>query len=406
MNCEEVKISLHNFFDGLLDDYTKRNVEIHLRSCDKCYIEYKRLKEFFDLLKGLPYFSEPPADIISKFSSEFMRQSAKADSPAESSNPKNARRLKKEQERQERKLKKKLSATVKSRASQAMSVPVNRRQDFAKSRFKWGRFIFIILPLILIATGYYLYDYQKYNSPWDVKNMKGEILINGSYRHADNLSQGETLVSQSKSSAMLKIPKVGNVFVEENTVIYLEKAKDGGNRLNLKSGRIKVTNAVELPDLKIVFKGFEISDRSGEFTVSTGDSNNAAVNVNAGFVEIIYNELSTFVNDGYVCNLVDGYDPGTPYNNEASDSLKNEIKNFDYNYGGDSSVDKIITLARQKDMLTLLAMIPHASQLKRQVLYQVITNKFPPPDDVTRMGIIKGDPKMLFLWWQEIEWQL
>ncbi len=406
MNCEEVKISLHNFFDGLLDDFTKRNVEIHLRSCDKCYIEYKRLKEFFDLLKGLPYFSEPPADIISKFSSELMRKSLKADSPADGSNLKNARKLKKEQERQERKLKQNLSATKNNRASQVMSVPVIRKAGFAKSRFKWGKFIFIILPLILIAIGYYLYDYQKYNSPWDVKNIKGEILINGSYRHANNFSQGETLISQNKSSAMIKIPKVGNVFVEENTVLFLEKAKDGGNRLNLKSGRIKVTNAVELPDFKIVFKGFEINDKSGEFTVSAEDSNNASVNVNAGFVEINYNEQSIFLNDGYVCDLVDGFDPGTPYNINASDSLKNEIKNFDYNNGGDSSVDKIITCAKQKDMLTLLTMIPHASQLKRQVLYQVITNKFPPPDDVTRMGIIKGDPKMLFLWWQEIEWQL
>jgi hypothetical protein len=199
---------------------------------------------------------------------------------------------------------------------------------------------------------------------------------------------------------------VGNVFVDENTVLFLEKAKDGDNRLNFKSGKIKITNTIELPDFIVVFKNYEIKDKSGEFTVSTDDSKNFTINVNNGFVEIIHNEQSTFLNKGYVCNIIDGFDPGTPYNISASDSLKNEIQNFDYNNGGDNSVDKIISISEQKDMLTLLAMIPHASQLKRQVLYQVITNNFPPPEEVTRMGIIKGDSRMLFLWWQEIEWQL
>ena len=406
MNCEEVKISLHNFFDGLLDDFTRHNVEMHLRTCEKCYSEYKRLKIFFDLVKDLPNFSEPPADIIQKFSYELMKKSHKSMIQEENSNPVNTRKVKKELKKQEKRLKQKLTETKKSRASQVMSLPANIKSGLKQQRFNRVKFILSLMPLVLIAIGYYLYDFQKYNSPWEVKNVTGEILINGFSAQAFSFSQGESFISQNKSSATITVPKVGNIFVDENTSLFLEKAKDGGNRLKLNSGKIRVTNTVDLPDFIIVYKGYEIKDKNGEFSVSATDSGRASVSVNSGFVEIIHNEQSNYLNESYVCDIIDGFDPGTPFNIYASDSLKNEIKNFDYNNGGDASVDKIISLAKPKDMLTLLAMIPHASQLKRQVLYQVITNQFPPPENVTRMGIIKGDPKMLFLWWQEIQWQL
>lgn len=405
MNCEEVKISLHNFFDGLLDDFTKRNVELHLRGCEKCYSEYKKLKVFFDLIKEFPSFNEPPADIISKFSYELMRKSRKTTTQDESAPPADTRRLRKELKKQEKKIKKNISDTRISRASQVMALGY-KKSSAGRSSFNWAKSVLSFIPIILIAAGYFIYDYQKYNSPWEIKNIRGEILINGSTNHAYNFSQGESLISQYMSSAIIRIPKVCDVFVDDNTSLYLEKAKDGGNRLNLNYGRIKVTNTVDLPDFVITCKGYEINDKSGEFTVVASDTSGALISVNRGFIEIICNEQSTFLNERYVCNIKVGFGTGTPYNIDASDSLKEEIKSFDYNNGGDAAVDKIIAHTGPKDVLTLLALIPRASQLKRQQLYQEITNQFPPPENVTRMGIIKADPQMLFLWWQEIQWQL
>jgi hypothetical protein len=86
--------------------------------------------------------------------------------------------------------------------------------------------------------------------------------------------------------------------------------------------------------------------------------------------------------------------------------LKSEVEKFDYENGGDDSIQKIISTANKEDILTLLALIPNASQLQRQVLFQVIANHYPPPTGVTRMGIIKADFEMLYKWWDEIEWQI
>jgi hypothetical protein len=128
--------------------------------------------------------------------------------------------------------------------------------------------------------------------------------------------------------------------------------------------------------------------------------------VEFGFVEIGYKNQSYFVSEGYVCEIKNNYPPGIPYRLNASDTLKNEVEKFDYENGGDDSVQKIISTAHNEDMLTLLALIPNTSQLQRQLLFQVVANHYPPPSGVTRMGIIKADSEMLNKWWEEIEWQI
>ncbi|MHB8930668.1 MAG: anti-sigma factor family protein, partial [Melioribacteraceae bacterium] len=73
MNCEEVKISLHDFVDETLDGFMKREVETHLRTCDNCFNEYKKIRNFFDILKNLPYTIEPPKGIVESFSAELLK---------------------------------------------------------------------------------------------------------------------------------------------------------------------------------------------------------------------------------------------------------------------------------------------------------------------------------------------
>lgn len=406
MNCEEVKISLHDFVDELSDDFMKREIEVHLRSCNRCFQEYKRLIIFFDRLKELPYTVDPPKEIIELLSTELLKRSMDEKAREAALHLSNIRKIKKEQAAQEKKFKQTRGAVRKSLVSRTIMIPGISRAYPASPKFDLTKTILTLLPLVLIAVGYFIYDFQKFNSPWKVKSIEGKITINGVLNHLGKISQGESLFTNEESKAIIHVPKVGIVEVNENSLVVLEKAKDGDNRITLQHGTIRVANTSDMPDFAVELKNCFVSDRGGEFIVSVDDTAGAKIFVNFGFVEIHSNGEDLFLSEGYNCEIRNGFRIGTPYRVDALDSLKEEVKNFDYKNGGDDSIAKIISYARESDMLTLLALIPHASQLQRQVLFQKITNRFPPPEGVTRMGIIRAEKEMLYLWWQEIEWQL
>ncbi len=405
MNCEEVKISLHDFVDEQLDGFMKRDVEAHIRTCDTCFNEYKKIRIFFDKLKDLPYIIEPPEEIVKTFSAQLLNRSLKDEAPKSAPRSGDIKKLKKEQTKQEKQLQRARGALRKSFVSKTMIVSRNT-PSLPSLGTNWSKFLFILLPLVLIAVGYFIYDYQKNNSPWKVITLEGKIMINGFFDHSGKITQGQSLLTENFSRATIHVPKVGNVEVGENSLIVLTKAKDGDNRIILRRGSINVTSTSNMPEFSIELKNYIVTDRGGEFSVSIDNQENAKIFVKYGFVEIQKNGEIIYLDEGYSCEIRPGFKISTPYRDEASAALKEEVANFDYHKGGENSIDKIMELATEKDMLTLLALIPKSSQLKRQHLFQAIANKFPPPESVTRMGIIRGDSQMLYLWWREIEWQL
>ncbi len=405
MNCEEVKISLHDFVDEQLDGFMRRSVEFHLRTCDTCFNEFKKIRMFFDMLKDLPYAIEPPEEIVNTFSTQLLSRSLKDEPPESANRAGDAKKIKRERSKQEKQLERARGALRKSFVSKSMIISRNI-PSLPSLSFNWNKFLIPLLPLVLIAVGYFIYDYQKYNSPWKVLTLMGSVTINGHRDNAGQLMQGQSLLTEIFSKAGLRVPKVGFIEVTENSLIVLAKAKDGDNRIILRHGSINVTNTSNMPYFSIEVKNYIVIDRGGEFRVSIDDQDNAKIFVKYGFTEIGKKDEIIYLDEGYNCEIRSGFKIGTPYREDASFELKEEIANFDYNNGGENSINKIMELAEAEDILTLLALIPNSSQLRRQLLFQAIANKFPPPESVTRMGILKADPQMLYLWWQEIEWQL
>jgi hypothetical protein len=404
MNCEEVKIGLHDFVDELSDGFMKREIEVHLRTCDKCFNEYKKLKIYFDKLKELTETIEPPNGIIEAFSSKLLERSLRNEQKEKIvSDPE---KIKEEQINLEKSMRESSGALRKSALSMTLMVSGISKTLPRPSRINWSKVILIFLPIVLLAAAYFVYDLQRNNSPWKIKSFEGRIFINGKNDKTETISEGESLLSSDSSKAEILIPRLGSFVVYENSIIVLEKAKDGDNRIRLEKGSVKIKNISEDADFAVDLKNNSIIDHGGEYNVFVDESGNTKISIDLGFTEIKNNSESYFLNEKYVCDIMNGEKPGTPHSSDALDTLIREIRNFDYNNGGDNSIDNIISIARKTDMLTLLAIIPRASQTKREILFQTITNHFPPPENVTRMNILHADKKMLQIWWEAIKEQL
>lgn len=404
MNCEEVKLNLHFFLDNELDGKTKREVETHLHECGLCYNEFKRLRKFFEKLKLLPYAIDPPQDIIESLSKELLDRSASEAKKATQEQLSEIKKTKKGKITHEKRFKTERSAVKKSAVRTILSYGVTK--PYSASRFEWREIAVIPIVLILTCVFYFYYDFQKYNSPWDIQCLDGYTIINGKISPSGKLEQGETLSADKTSHITLHIPDVGRLEMSPGSSIELEKAKDGDNIVKVNYGTVKVVGTVTMPSFKIKLSSSSIIDKAGTFSVSVDQNQNANITVENGFVEINRKDYDVFVKEGFVCKVNDNYRPGTPIRIDEPDSLKREIERFDYFNGGDASVEKIISEAKDSDMLTLLSMIPFASKQQREILFQAVVNYFPPPLGVTRLGIVSGDKEMLYKWWEDVEWQI
>lgn len=406
MNCEEIKISLHDFVDELLDENRKKEIEIHLKSCNNCFAEYKRIKKFFDKLKNMPYAVEPPNDIITILSEELLKKAVE-DLAEEKPQPKvNIRKLKREQIKQEKILKNARGAIRKSRVTKSIfttkiSAPITSRFSLDPKKT-----ILTLLPLVLIVVGYFVYDFMLINSPWKVRTITGNVIINGQISVSERWDENESLVTDSFSKAVINVPNTARIEVDANSFLILQKAKDKQNRIKLVKGNIRIINSSLMPYLSIEVDHSVIQDRGGTFEISIDDNSIVAIKVDYGYVEIEQKGRTYFIDEGYTCEIRPNYHPGTPYRINAPEELKSEIKKFDYENGGDNSLQQIVALSSESDMLTLLALIERVSESFRSTLFNKISAYFPPPAGVTLEGIVKLDRDMLEKWWFEIEWQI
>src|SRR5262249_23605551 len=122
-----------------------------------------------------------------------------------------------------------------------------------------------------------------------------------------------------------------------------------------------------------------------------------------GYVRLEWKGLtSTIPMNGGVCLIRPGRGPGTPFFEDASDRLKAELERFDFDDGGEAALNTVLSEARAKDALSLWHLIQRAEPEFRGVVYDRLSQLKPPPEGITRTGILALDRGMLDSWWNEM----
>ncbi len=404
MNCEEVKILLHDFVDELLNEEIKKLVYSHIQKCDECREEYLKLTRFFDLLKDIPYQINPPLDIIESLSNELLKKSLKEVSVVSEKSKVKEIKLKREQKKQDRKIKTIRGPIRKSVVTQSFAPSLSKEVVFEKS-FQWIKLLLILLPLFIFAFGYVVYDFSLINSPWEIRTLKGNYLIDSKKDYTGLWYKNSILETGENSVVIVNVPNSCRMEIYSNSKLILLKAKKNDNKVKLEYGEVRISNSVLIPHFSVLTINTRIVYKGGKLNLKV-DNGTLKIFVESGICEVEREGKSLFVDEGYLSEIRSNFDFGTPYRIDASDSLKVEIEKFDYHNGGENSIERIIKLSRAEDALTLLALIPKVSAAYRAVLFQKIANHFPPPSNVTYEGIIKLNDDMIKSWWREIEWQL
>jgi hypothetical protein len=241
---------------------------------------------------------------------------------------------------------------------------------------------------------------------WEVDNLTGLPRI-GTKKITDKgrLRVGEWLETDNASRAKIKVAEIGYVDIDPNSRVQLVGTKDTEHRIALEKGKMSAV-ILAPPRLFIVDTPSATAvDLGCAYTLEVDEFGASLLHVTSGWVSFMRNGRESIIPAGAMCATRKGVGVGTPYFADASSAFKAALTVLDFS----EDVIPITTLqtllreSRLEDTLTLWHLLGREFRVQtadiRGRIYDRLAELAPPPETVTRAGIVNGDRKMLDLWW-------
>jgi hypothetical protein len=109
---------------------------------------------------------------------------------------------------------------------------------------------------------------------------------------------------------------------------------------------------------------------------------------------------------GAACQTRRGIGPGTPYFEDASESFRVALTKVDFESGAtdqSKSLESLLSGARVRDTLTLWHLLGRVDGDDRARVYDRMAELTPPPQGVTRAGVLALNQQMLDSWKDKLE---
>lgn len=248
------------------------------------------------------------------------------------------------------------------------------------------------------------------SSGWDVAHLAGAPRV-GSHRIGKNgepagLRIGETLETDSESRAIITASTFGEINVEPNTRLRLLRTTPGRQHMALERGTIHATIWAPPGDFVVDTPSARAIDLGCVYTLAVDDSGAGLLRTTIGWVGFKLAEHESFIPAGAVCATRPKIGPGTPYFEDAPESVRVALSSFDFDPTTPEKraalLDAILKQARPQDALTLWHLLARVDGSERDRVYDRLAAFVPPPQGVTREGISRLDQHMLDSWWTEL----
>ena len=220
------------------------------------------------------------------------------------------------------------------------------------------------------------------------------------------LGVGEWLETDASSRAQIAVSSIGRVDIAENTRVRLVETEPTEHRLELARGRLSATIWAP-PRLFFVDTPSAVAaDLGCAYTLEVDEHGAGVLRVTAGWVALELKDRESMVPRGAACETRPGIGPGTPYFEDTSPSFRTALEQFDFEADAAvraSALNAILVEAQPRDTLTLWHLLTRVVGNDRERVYDKIAGFVPPPDGVTRAGVLSLDQRMLDSWKDALE---
>ncbi len=350
---------LSAYAHGELAPFEAARVAAHLDACAACRNEFEEIRLGIRLAESLPSVAAPDS-IWDGIESALVRE----------------------------------TAVGRRRASRIQTLFPSRRRTFAAA--------FATVLLALVAGGAWLYV-RAQRPWWEVARVEGAPRVaSGRIDDRGRLRVGEWLETDSASRAEIAVANIGQVEVEPNTRVRLVETRLTEHRLELERGTLHARIWAP-PRLFFVNTPSAVAaDLGCAYTLEVDDEGRGLLHVTSGFVALETDARSAIVPAGAACLTQPGAGPGTPFFEDAPEGLVEALARLDFE-NDRAALDAVLAGARARDTLTLWHLLSRVSADDRARVYERLASLAPPPEGVTRDGIVGLDRAMLDDWKSALE---
>ncbi len=210
------------------------------------------------------------------------------------------------------------------------------------------------------------------------------------------LHVGETLDTGATGHATLNVGTIGYLDVEPHSRLRLERARPGQQRMSLDHGVIHAFITAPARTFIVDTPAAVATDLGCFYTLQVDPDGAGMVSVQAGWVSFTHAGRESFIPSGAACRMRPGHGPGTPFREHASPAFRQALEDYDFAGGGDRALAVVLSEATPDDAFTLWHLLPQPQ------VYDALAALVPPPQGVTREGILRHDRHMLDRWWDQL----
>lgn len=242
---------------------------------------------------------------------------------------------------------------------------------------------------------------------WEVRRLEGNPVI-GTHKidETGRLALGQWLTTDGSSRAQISVGQIGEVKIEPNSRVRLVEAKGDEHRLSLSIGKMEAFIWAPPRQFFVDTPSAVAIDLGCSYTLEVNDDGAGLLLVTLGWVAFEWKDRESFVPAGAKCVTRPNSGPGTPYFEDSSAQFQSALSKFDTGADGPGRIealDGVLANARKRDALTLWHLLARTFESERGHVYDRLADLIPPPSNVTREGVIKGDRTMIDAWWDRLE---
>jgi FecR-like protein len=282
-------------------------------------------------------------------------------------------------------------------------------------QFPWlPRSAAVAVVLLALVAGGIVSFYPTRISPsgpgWEVARLDGTPQIGTRFITAGQstakLGVGQTLETNGTSRASISQTDLGEIKVEPNSRVRLLQTDDHHKRIQLDIGMIHAMIWAPAGEFVVDTPSAVAVDLGCAYTLQVAADGSGTIRTTLGWVGFHLNGRESFIPAGAMCPTRPKVGPGTPYFEDASESLRAALSDFDFaaqtSEDRATSLETILVQARAKDGFTLWHLLSRTEGAERAKVYDRFAALVPPPSGVTRDGILHLDQSMLDLWWNAL----
>jgi hypothetical protein len=241
---------------------------------------------------------------------------------------------------------------------------------------------------------------------WSLAWLEGASWNEARVARETRLGVGEWIDTRG-GRARLSVGRIGEVRLEPATRVGLLDRGVRSHHLSLARGVMHATIWAPPGQFLVDTPSALAVDLGCSYTLEVDDAGSGLLRVEMGWVGFESRGLQSLVPAGAACPTRRGVGPGTPYFETASEALRQALVVIDFGSGASerrAALDAVLASARKRDALSLWHLLSRldGEEQERGRVHDRLAALVPPPDGVTREGILHGDRSMRDAWWDEL----